>query len=360
MTKAEQLLNLLDYEKAAEMRLEPAAKDYFRSGAMDEHTLVDNIAAFQRIKFLPRVLNNVSHINSHTSFSDHDLSVPLIISPTAFLGMAHKDGELAVARAANSVNSIMICSTMSNQPIEEITAASNATVWFQLYVYKDKDATLALIDRAKQAGCQALVITVDAPYLGQREQDVRNQFQLPAHLKMSNLHALEHSKLPNKVGHSGLAHYFESLIDKSLTWRDIKWLKQQANMPIYLKGILHPKDALLAIEYGVDGIIVSNHGGRQLDGSIASIDALASISKAVNKQVPIIMDGGIRRGSDILKALALGAQCVGIGRPVIWGLSHAGQRGIENVFKILETELKLAMALAGCADISSISNELIA
>jgi 4-hydroxymandelate oxidase len=274
--------------------------------------------------------------------------------------MAHPDGELAVARAASTSNSTMICSTMSNFPIESIVTENKKNVWFQLYVYKDKDATLALIERAKKAGCKALVITVDAPFLGHRERDVRNQFQLPSHLKMSNLQALDHAELPNKNGHSGLAHYFENLIDKSLSWRDIKWLKEHANMPIYLKGILHPKDASLAIEYGVDGIIVSNHGGRQLDGSIASIDALHAIVLAVNQQVPIIIDGGIRRGSDILKALALGAQCVGVGRPIIWGLSHSGQQGVESVLNILQSELKLAMALAGCASIADITNELIA
>jgi len=354
------LLNVLDYEKASQLLLEPSANDYYRSGAMDEHTLSDNINAFQRIKLLPRVLNDVSNVDTQVDLSGSTLSSPLIISPTAFLGMAHPDGELAVARAAHSSNSIMICSTMSNSPIEDITAASDAEIWFQLYVYKDKEATLALIDRAKKAGCKAIVITVDAPFLGQREHDVRNEFQLPEHLHLSNLQALDKSTLPNKDGHSGLAHYFENMIDKSLTWHNIKWLKEQANMPVYLKGILHPKDAALAVEYGVDGIIVSNHGGRQLDGAISSIDALPAIAGAINKQIPIIMDGGIRRGSDILKALALGAQCIGVGRPVIWGLSHSGQEGVEDVLRILQSELSLAMALAGCASIADISSELIA
>jgi len=355
-----EMLNVLDYEKASQLLLDPSAKDYYRSGAMDEVTLADNISAFKRIPFLPRVLNDVSNVDTSINFSGSSLNAPLIISPTAFLGMAHPEGELAVARAAGASGSIMICSTMSNRPIEEITSASNGEVWFQLYVYKDKDATLALINRAKSAGCTAIVITVDAPFLGQRECDVRNQFQLPNHLHLSNLQALEKNTLPSKAGHSGLADYFESMIDKSLTWRDIKWLKEQAGMPVYLKGVLHPKDAALAVEYGVDGIIVSNHGGRQLDGSIASIDALPAIAKTINKQIPIIMDGGIRRGSDILKALALGAQCVGIGRPVIWGLSHSGQEGVENILRILQSELSLAMALAGCASIADISHEIIA
>lgn len=360
MNIPEHMLNLYDYEKASQNTLPPSANDYYRSGSMDEYTLADNMTAFQRIKFLPRVLNDVSNVITTTNLGGKTISSPLIISPTALLGMAHPEGELAVARAASAANNIMICSTMANTPIEDVTASNDSSTWFQLYVYKDKEATLALIERAKNAGCKAIVITVDAPFLGQRERDVRNQFQLPEHLHMSNLHALGHSKLPDKVGHSGLAHYFEELINKSLTWRDISWLKQHADLPIYLKGILHPKDAQLAIEHGVDGIIVSNHGGRQLDGSIASINALPAISKAVNKQIPIILDGGIRRGSDILKALALGAQCVGIGRPVIWGLSHSGQHGVENILNILQSELKLAMALAGCANISEISADLIA
>lgn len=353
------MLNLLDFEKSIQSGLAPSAKDYYQSGSMDESTLKDNLAAFKRIKFLPRILKDVSNTTTATAFAGQSLKVPVLISPTAFLGMAHDDGELAVARAAHSANTIMICSTLSNTPIEDITASTKATVWFQLYVYKDRQATLALIERAKHAGCKALVVTVDAPFLGRREQDVRNQFQLPAHLEISNLLADNTSKLPNKEGHSGIAHYFENLINKSLTWRDIDWLKQHADMPIYLKGILHPKDASLAVEHGVDGIIVSNHGGRQLDGSIASIDALPAIARAVNKQVPIIMDGGIRRGSDILKAIALGAQCVGIGRPVIWGLNHSGQQGVEAIFNILQSELALAMALAGCSSVDDISSDIL-
>lgn len=360
MNKPERMLNLFDFENSIQTTLQPSAKDYYQSGSMDECTLKDNLDAFKRIKFLPRVLKDVSNTSTSTQLAGRLLSTPVLISPTAFLGMAHNDGELAVARAAHSANTIMMCSTLSNTPIEEITASTKAAVWFQLYAYKDRRATLALIKRAKHAGCKALVVTVDAPYLGRREQDVRNQFQLPAHLKISNLLADNTNKLPTKEGHSGIAHYFENLINKSLTWRDIDWLKQQADMPIYLKGILHPKDAALAVEHGVNGIIVSNHGGRQLDGSIASIDALPAIAKAVNHQIPIIMDGGIRRGSDILKAIALGAQCVGIGRPVIWGLNHSGQQGVEAIFNILQSELELAMALAGCSSIDGISSDILA
>ncbi len=359
MNKPEPMLNLFDFEKSMTSSLEASAIDYYQSGALDEHTLKDNISAFQRIQFLPRVLKDVSHVNTNTSFAGQQLSTPILFSPTAFLGMAHEDGELAVARAAQNAKTIMICSTLSNYPIEEITASTQASVWFQLYAYKDRQATLNLIQRAKHAGCKALVITVDAPFLGRREQDVRNQFQLPSHLNIANLFSKDHNSLPNKGGHSGLAHYFENLIDKSLTWRDIDWLKREADMPVYLKGILHPKDAQLAVEHGVDGIIVSNHGGRQLDGSISSIDALPAISRAVNKQIPIMLDGGIRRGSDILKALALGAETVGIGRPVIWGLNHSGQQGVESIVNILTSELSLAMALAGCQDIQSISDDIL-
>ena len=264
-----------------------------------------------------------------------------------------------MARAACTAKTIMICRTLSNHPIEEISNATSASVWFQLYVYTDRRATLALIERAEKANCKALVITVDAPFLGRRERDIKNQFQLPAHLKICNLQSLEHSVLPDIKGQSGLANYFETLIDSSLNWNDIHWLKKNTRLPIYLKGILHPKDAALAVEYGIDGIIVSNHGGRQLDGSIASIDALPAIAKIVNHQIPIILDGGVRRGSDILKALALGAQCVGIGRPVIWGLNQAGQQGVEDVFDILQSELQLAMALAGCATIKDINNDIL-
>ena len=359
MNKPKSMLNLFDFEKSMNCTLETSAIDYYQSGALDEHTLKENISAFQRIQFLPRVLKNVSHVNTNTTFAGQQLNTPIIFSPTAFLGMAHEDGELAVARAAKNTETIMICSTLSNYPIEEITASTQASVWFQLYAYKDRQATLSLIQRAKHAGCKALVLTVDAPFLGRREQDIRNQFQLPSHLNIANLFSNDHSSLPSKDGHSGLAHYFENLIDKSLTWRDIDWLKRESDMPVYLKGILHPRDAQLAVEHGIDGIIVSNHGGRQLDGSISSIDALPKISRAVNKQIPIILDGGIRRGSDVLKALALGAETVGIGRPVIWGLSHSGQEGVESIVNILTSELNLAMALVGCPDIQSISSDIL-
>jgi 4-hydroxymandelate oxidase len=273
--------------------------------------------------------------------------------------MAHTDGELAVARAADAANTIMICSTLSNNPIEEVVACTKAPVWFQLYVYNNKSENIALIRRAKQAGCSALVITVDAPLLGQRERDVKNNFQLPPHLAISNLHADEHDSLPNRQGHSGVAHYFENLINKNLGWRDIDWFRQQADMPIYLKGILHPEDARLAVEHGVDGIIVSNHGGRQLDSSIASIDALPAIVDQVRGQLNIIVDGGIRRGTDVLKARALGADCVGIGRPIIWGLNHSGQEGVTAIFDILQRELDLAMALSGCSQIADITSDII-
>ena len=359
MNKPEPMLNLFDFEKSMTSTLESSAFDYYQSGSLDEHTLKDNASAFQRIKFLPRILKDVSHVDTNITFAGHCLNTPIIFSPTAFLGMAHNDGELAVARAAQNANNIMICSTLSNYPIEEITRSTQAPVWFQLYAYKDRQATLDLIQRAKQAGCKALVLTVDAPFLGRREQDVRNQFQLPSHLNIANLFSNSHSSLPNEDGHSGIAHYFENLIDKSLTWRDIDWLKRKADLPVYLKGILHPKDAQLAVEHGIDGIIVSNHGGRQLDGSIASIDALAAIGRSVNKQIPIMLDGGIRRGSDILKALALGAETVGIGRPIIWGLNHSGQQGVESIVNILTSELSLAMALAGCPDIKSISSDIL-
>lgn len=359
MNQPERFVNLHEYEQFCQQNLAALSHDYYHSGAMDEHTLRDNQHAFNRIKLLPRVLKDVSSVDTKTKLYSHQLDAPILISPTAFLGMAHSLGEVAVAKAAQQFNTVMICSTLSNYAIEEITA-HHSNVWFQLYVYKNKTETLDLINRAKNAGCKAIVITVDAPYLGQRERDKKNNFSLPKHLHLKNLHAEQHSSLIDKSNESSLAEYFAQLIDKSLTWKDISWLKNEAEMPIYLKGILHPEDARLALEHGVDGLIVSNHGGRQLDGSVSSIDALPAINNVIRQQIPIILDGGIRRGTDVLKAIALGASAVGIGRPTIWGLHHNGQAGVESILNILQDELSLAMALSGCRNISEITEDILA
>ncbi|MEO8665947.1 MAG: alpha-hydroxy acid oxidase, partial [Ignavibacteria bacterium] len=284
------------------------------------------------------------------------------IAPTAFHKMAHSEGEAAVAKAAGDAGTIMIVSTLSNTGIEDVVKASdekNGTVWFQLYVYKDRDATRDLIKRAVAAGCKAIVLTVDAPFLGTRERDVRNKFSLPAGLSVSNLIPASKENLPEK-NTSGITSYFAEYLDPSLSWKDIEWIRSVTSLPLIIKGIACAEDAVLAAEHGIDGIVVSNHGGRQLDTCRATIDVLPEVADAVQGKIEILLDGGIRRGTDVIKAIALGAKAVLVGRPVIWGLAVGGQNGVSEVLEILRRETDLAMALCGCDSVNKILRELIA
>ena len=262
-------------------------------------------------------------------------------------------------KACASLGTTMVLSTLSNLSMEEVTAATTADTWFQLYVYKDKGITKSLVERAQAAGCRALVVTVDSPLLGRRENDVRNRFHLPRHLKIGNLSGPMMEKLPTGVGDSGLAAYIHSLYDTAVTWKDLEWLKSLTKLPLLVKGILREDDARQAIKCGAEGVIASNHGGRQLDTAIATIRALPEIVEAVGSEATVLVDGGIRRGTDVLKALALGAQAVLVGRPVIWGLATNGWQGARDVLKTLSDELDLAMALSGCPDVESITRDLV-
>jgi 4-hydroxymandelate oxidase len=254
----------------------------------------------------------------------------------------------------------MILSTLSNTAVEEIVAATSAEVWFQLYVYKDRGATQALCERVRAAGCKALVLTVDAPLLGQREADLRNRFALPEGFAIANVQAdARRVTAPSSAG-SGLASYFAGLLDPSLSWRDVEWLRSVSPLPVLVKGVVRPDDARRALDHGAAGVIVSNHGGRQLDTSIATIEALPAIADAVGDRLPLLLDGGVRRGTDVIKALALGAKAVLLGRPVLWGLAVSGASGVLDVLTLLRRELDLAMALCGCPDLSAIDSELIA
>src|SRR5690606_11036898 len=232
-------------------------------------------------------------------------------------------------------------------------------VWFQLYVYKDRAATEALVRRAETAGCSALVLTVDAQIWGRRERDVRNRFQLPPGLSVRNLMPAGQESFPKSAEGSGLAAYVASLFDQTLSWKDVEWLCALSKLPVLLKGIVHPDDARLAVAHGAAGVIVSNHGGRQLDTAPATIDALPDIVAAVDGRIEVLIDGGIRRGTDVVKALALGAKAVAVGRPVLWGLAADGQNGVEQVLEILRFEIDLAMGLCGCASVEEIGRDLI-
>ena len=362
-----QPINLFEYESLAHQKLSRMALDYYASGAWDEITLRDNRAAFEKFKLCPRMLVDVSQRDLSTTVLGQSLSLPILIAPTAFQCLAHPEGEIVTAKVAANVGSVMVLSTMSTQPLEEVALTSkqvqsdsqtdsHSPLWFQLYVHRDRALTQNLVERAEAAGYSAICLTVDAPVLGCREKDKRNQFTLPLGMQLANL---VHRDIPEIVGESGLFAYFVQQLDPGLTWQDLEWLQSLTKLPVIVKGILRGDDALRAVEHGAKAVIVSNHGGRQLDSAIASIDALPDIVAAVGDKVDILMDGGIRRGTDVLKALALGAKAVLVGRPVLWGLAVAGEAGVQHVLELLRDELDVAMALSGCAKVQDIDQSLL-
>ena len=340
------LVNLFDYEKISQESLKPEIWDYFQGGSGDEVTLRENRSAFERIKLLPRVLRNVSSINMETTVQADAISFPVIIAPTAFHGLLHPEGECATALAASRCKTIMVVSTFTTRSLEDVAHCTHVSPWFQVYVYRDLGLTRTLVQRAEASGYHAIVLTVDVPRLGRRERDLRNNFTLPQGLRIANIDEtlISGRYLPEPI---------------AITWESVAWLRSITSLPIILKGILTPQDALLALESGANGIVVSNHGGRQLDGAIAAIDALPPICTAIAGRCEIYLDGGIRRGTDILKALALGARAVLIGRPAIWGLAVNGAEGVQHVLELLRTELALAMALAGCSNLDIIDRSLL-
>lgn len=352
-------INLFDIERAAAERIAKPAWDYYRSGANDEVTLRANRAAFDRRSLHYRVLVDVGERDLRCSVLGNDVSMPVLLAPTAFHKLAHPDGEIATVRAAGAANTAMILSTLSNTRVEDVVAAASGPVWFQLYVYADRGATRALVERVEAAGCEALVLTVDAPLLGQREADMRNQFSLPEHLSIENMLPAGYELMPGQTGGSGLAAYFASLLDPTLSWKDVDWLRSVTRLPLLIKGIVRPDDARRAVDHGAAGVVVSNHGGRQLDTAPATIDVLEPIAEAVADDAEVLLDGGVRRGTDVIKALALGARAVLIGRPVLWGLGADGQAGVEHVLSLLRAEVDLALALCGCASLADVTRDLV-
>ena len=318
------LLNVWDYERVAEDRLDPAAFGYFAGGANDEWTLGENLAAFRRWVLRPRMLVDVSGVTTATTVLGTEVSLPVLVAPMAFQGLAHPDGEKAMARGAAAAGTVMCLSTLSTVGLEEAAeAAPGGARWFQLYWGPDRSKVQDLVDRAVAADYRAVVVTVDLPEVGRRERDLRTGFETPASLS--------------------------EVTDNSLTWLDLEWLRSHTTLPILVKGILTAEDAVLAAEAGVDGIVVSNHGGRQLDGVAASLDALPEVVEAAGDRVEILLDGGVRRGTDVIKALALGAHAVLAGRAALYGLAIDGAAGVERVLELLRDEVALALALCGCS-----------
>ncbi len=349
--------NVLDFEAIARDRMERAFYDYYAGGAEDEITLAANRGAFADVFLRPRVLVDVSRIETGTTVLGASVSMPVLIAPTAFHRLAHPDGELATAKAAGIARTLMVASTIATYTLEEIARVATGPLWYQLYVYKDRSLARNLIQRAERAGYRALCLTVDTPFLGSRERDVRNRFTLPPGVLMRNFEAAGYEV--SSLGESFHA-YARRQLDCSLTWDAVAWLRAETRLPILLKGIIAAEDAALAVQHGVDGVIVSNHGGRQLDGTEATLRALPRVVDAVAGRAEVLMDGGVRRGTDVLKALALGAKAVLVGRPFLWGLAVAGEEGVGRVLEMFRQELTLAMALCGCPGIGAIDRSLVA
>jgi len=334
-------VNVFDYENLAQVSMERSAWNYYQSGSDDEVTLRANRAAFERILLRPRMLMDVRACDMRTTVLGTPVSMPILIAPTAFHCLAHPEGECATARAACKAGALMVVSTSSTRSLEDIAREASGLLWFQLYVHDPKSAE-ELVHRATEAGYRALVITVDSPRWGRKERAIRSHFRLPSHLNKANFTDEDVAK----------DHVY-------ITWESLPWLRSLTSLPIVLKGILTAEDAVLAVKHGVDGIIVSNHGGRQLDGVSASIEALPEVVQAVNRHCEVYLDGGIRRGTDILKALALGARAVLVGRPILWGLAVNGTEGVSDVLELLRTELELAMVLSGRPTLDSIDSSLV-
>jgi 4-hydroxymandelate oxidase len=354
-------VSVADYEALARAKMERGAFDYFAGGAGDERTLAMNVSAFDRWVLRPRVLVDMRRVDTSTTVLGQPLTAPIMLAPAAFHRLAHPEGERATARAAAAAGTVFVVSTVSSVSIEEIAASADAALWFQLYVYKDPAITRDMVARAEAAGCRALMLTVDTPMLGRRERDARNHFALPEGIEPANftaIHPLVAARAA-KEGQSPFAAQVQQLFDPSLDWDKVAWLKSITRLPLLLKGVVTPEDARLAVQAGVAGIIVSNHGGRQLDGAEATIMALPRVVEAVQGAVPVMMDGGIRRGVHVLTALALGAKAVFIGRPYLWGLAADGERGVRDVVELLRGELELAMALSGRPSIDRIDRSLV-
>jgi len=346
------IVSVEDYEAFARERIDPAIWAYISGGAADEITVKENRSAFDRIRLSPRLFNDFSAANTRLSFLGKNYEHPIFIAPTASHQLVHPEGELATVLGASAMQTPYVVSTQSSILLEDIARSAQTPLWFQLYIQADREFTLDLIRRAENAGFQALVVTADAPLSGLRNREQRANFRIPAGIEPVNLRGMKPVPPATQV-------FGSELLATAPTWKDLAWLQSHTRLPVFVKGILDPADATLAIDQGVSGIVVSNHGGRTLDTLPATIDALPRIADRVNGQVPILLDGGIRRGTDILKAIALGATGVMIGRPVLHGLAAAGAVGVAHVLKILRMELEMAMTLTGRPTLADLDRSVL-
>lgn len=354
-------VNLQAYEALAAERLPRMVYDYYAGGANDEILLRESRSAWDALRIRYRVLRDVSQRDLSVSLNDHRLEWPVIVAPMAFQQMATAAGEVATARATAAAGSGMILSTLSNRTIEDVRAASEGLLWFQLYIYRDRAVTAELVRRAERAGCTGLVLTVDTPILGRRERDLLNGFHVPAEFPAPNLGVDMRATLGAQSDmSSALAQFILRHWDAGIAWPDLAWLQSITRLPIYVKGVVRGDDARLALEHGAAGVIVSNHGGRQLDTAVPTARALPEVADAMAGEGTLLVDGGIRRGTDVLKALAMGARAVLLGRPLLWGLAVGGEDGAAHVLQLLREEVDLAFALAGVRSPAEATRDLIA
>ena len=347
------LASVADYEPLARERVTQAAWAYVSGGAADELTLRENEAAFRRLRLRSRVLEDLAGGGTGLTLFGQSLDYPILLAPVAFQRLVHPDGELATALGAAAIGAGMVVSTQASVTLEEIARRSSGPLWFQLYVQPDRGFTRELVRRAEDAGYQALMVTVDSPVSGMRNREQRAGFVIPSDIDAANLRGMTAPMATGLDAGPGML-LGGPLLAAAPTWRDLDWLRSLTRLPLIVKGIMTEEDAARAIDHGAEGIVVSNHGGRTLDGQPASIEALPAVVAAVNGRAPVLLDGGIRRGSDAFKALALGAAAVMIGRPYIYGLAAAGAVGVAHVLRILRAELEVTMALTGCTTLGAI------
>ena len=389
-------LNMEDLERLSRDVMDKQTRDYYNEGSDSNTTLRENSSAYHKYRIRPRVLRDVSSIDSWVEIFGHKNSIPLGVAPTAMQKLAHSDGEVGTARACKSMGVAMGLSSFATASLEEVAEASegNPNV-LQLYLFEEREHSRELLKRAKKAGFKAVFLTVDTPFLGRRNQEIRNQFKLPPHLSIGNFPSKDESKDPEiandqladgrrrprmqrqssqagytdyaaggkRVLPTGPVTFHTHAANPTLCWeKDIEWLKQEClpEMEVWLKGVATAEDALLAVHHGVSGVVVSNHGGRQLNGALATIDALPEVVEAVQGRIPVHVDGGIRHGTDVFKALALGADFVWVGRPALWGLAYKGQAGVELMLKLLTDEIRLCMSLAGTCKVEDITKDYLA
>ena len=352
----EEPFDVFDYARLAPSHVSSLAWEYISGAAADELTLRWNREGYDRLRLRPRVLMDVSSLDTRVNLLGRELPFPILLAPAAYHKLLHPEGELATARGAGAADATLVVSTSATTSIEDVAAVATRPLWFQLYVQPNRDFTAALVRRAEAARCEALVVTVDSPVLGPRYRELRAKFNLPPGMERANLKGLAGATGAHRPTEKDI---YSAILDPRLTWKDIGWLRSITRMPVLLKGVLNPDDAARALDAGVQGLLVSNHGARNLDTAPATIDALPEVVARVGGRMPVLVDGGIRRGTDVLKALALGATAVLIGRPYLFGLAVRGAEGVTHVVNILRREFEMAMALTGRRAIAEIDPSVI-